>query len=212
MTGADKLLDIINSKGEISLDDASRKLNVPRETIIEWGDSLENQDLITSNHTFRNRFLISKDEKFFNKNQLRKLKQHFRSVLSNGKSISREEILKSKEKEINKKFDDLHERLQELKELELRQTALEKKLQHIKQREEQLALLETNLDNKSKVIEAEKGLLEKRSADLKEREARMMSIFKQLQYKANLLNEQKVKFSNVISKITAETKTVIDPK
>jgi len=75
-TGVDKLVDIINRKSRVSLDDAAKELGVSKEVVQEWADFLEDEGLITVEDKLNKTFLC---ERKLNKTEVEKKTKEYSS-------------------------------------------------------------------------------------------------------------------------------------
>lgn len=75
-TGVDKLVEIINRKCRVSLDDAAKELGVSKEVVQEWADFLEDEGLITVEDKLNKTFLC---ERKLNKTEVEKKTKEYSS-------------------------------------------------------------------------------------------------------------------------------------
>jgi len=59
-TAVDSLVKLVNQKGKISLDDASKELGLPQNIINEWASFLDQEKIIHLEYKFTTPYLISK--------------------------------------------------------------------------------------------------------------------------------------------------------
>ena len=59
-TAVDSLVKLVNQKGKISLDDASKELGIPTNIINEWASFLDQEKIIHLEYKFTTPYLISK--------------------------------------------------------------------------------------------------------------------------------------------------------
>lgn len=59
-TAVDSLVELVNSKQRISLEDASKELGIPENIINEWATFLEEEDILTIEYKFTTPFLVAK--------------------------------------------------------------------------------------------------------------------------------------------------------
>ncbi len=60
-TGVDKLVELVAAKKRISIDDAAKKLSVPKVLIEEWADFLEEREVIGIEYKFATPYLVYKE-------------------------------------------------------------------------------------------------------------------------------------------------------
>ena len=61
-TAVDSLVKLVNKKGRISLDEASKELGLPSNVLNEWSTFLDQEKIIHVEYKFTTPFLISKKE------------------------------------------------------------------------------------------------------------------------------------------------------
>jgi DNA repair exonuclease SbcCD ATPase subunit len=208
ITGPDKLLDIINSKGEITIGFAAKQLDVTKDLISEWSDTLEKEGLINSHYTLRERYLISCKPEHATKDQIKSLKRHIKSVFNRNETSSREDILKKKEKEIDFKLDSLHKKLKNLKNFEQTKIAIEEKLQLLNSKESNLKEFEKQLKEKKTILENEQKNLGKQMVDLSEKETVLSRLQRRLKRKELLLVEKEANLMKTFSELTKQLNSV----
>ena len=59
-TGVDKLVNLVNSKGRVASEDATKYLGVSETVIMEWAEFLEEEDVIRVEYKFTKPFLVAK--------------------------------------------------------------------------------------------------------------------------------------------------------
>jgi len=59
-TGVDKLVELIDSKKKISVDDAAKNLGISKVVIQEWADFLEEEKIISIEYKFSKTFLLER--------------------------------------------------------------------------------------------------------------------------------------------------------
>ena len=61
-TAVDSLVKLVNNKGRISLEDASRELGLPQNIVNEWAVFLDQEKIIHIEYKFTTPFLMSKEK------------------------------------------------------------------------------------------------------------------------------------------------------
>ena len=72
-TGVDKLVNLIKTRGKISSADAAKELGVSTTIVMEWGDFLEEEGIISIEYKFAKPFLVAR--KLANKDVQEKAKE-----------------------------------------------------------------------------------------------------------------------------------------
>ena len=62
-TAVDSLVELVNNKGRISLEEAARELGLPSNIINEWATFLEEENVLEIEYQFTTPFLIAKSKK-----------------------------------------------------------------------------------------------------------------------------------------------------
>ena len=62
-TAVDSLVELVNRKGRISLEEASKELGIPENILNEWASFLEEENVISIEYKFTTPFLIAKSTK-----------------------------------------------------------------------------------------------------------------------------------------------------
>jgi chromosome segregation ATPase len=108
-TGVDKLVSIVNEKGEISFKDAAKKLATPISSIEEWAKFLEEEDVIEINYKLATPYLRKKQLTQVQKRQkidnFKKSKEIFDNKLEAATSYFNE--LDKKINNVTKMFQDV---------------------------------------------------------------------------------------------------------
>ncbi|MBN1156663.1 hypothetical protein JXA85_03545 [Candidatus Woesearchaeota archaeon] len=102
ITGVDKLLNLVNEKGEISFTRAATELKVSRKRIEEWCAILEEKGLLVTVPTLREAYILSIDHHADKSGFLKSLKRQIR-CLGADVMMTDEEHIKRKEQELNQK-------------------------------------------------------------------------------------------------------------
>lgn len=114
ITGVDKLLKFINLHEETSITLAANHLNVPRDIVEHWSETLEDQGLIMTNLTIKDKYLMSLEFHKIKAGHVRTFIQNMKA-LGSSTAIPQEAILIKKEKEINKRLSLMDKKLKYLK-------------------------------------------------------------------------------------------------
>ena len=67
-TAVDSLVKLVNEKGRISLDDASKELGIPGNILNEWASFLDQEKIIHVEYNFTTPYLTSKERNDIKKN------------------------------------------------------------------------------------------------------------------------------------------------
>ncbi|MEK6835547.1 MAG: hypothetical protein AABX55_00815 [Nanoarchaeota archaeon] len=62
-TAVDSLVELVNNKQRISLEDAAKELGIPANIINEWATFLEEENILTIEYKFTKPFLVAKSAK-----------------------------------------------------------------------------------------------------------------------------------------------------
>jgi len=107
-TAVDSLVELVNDKKRISLEDASKELGLPEHILNEWANFLEEEGVITIDYKFSTPFLLARTKKEIDeKDYSREIEIIFRELevmLSGLKKINMEHKIQIRKIEDVKEF------------------------------------------------------------------------------------------------------------
>jgi DNA repair exonuclease SbcCD ATPase subunit len=200
-TGADKLLDLVDSKGEVTAASAAKILRISKDIINEWSDMLESKELIISEYTLWDRYLVSKDPKNTNPHQLKKFKKELQEAMSKDKGSSPEIVLRKRELEIDDKLDTLNKKIKELKHYDHKRTTVEEKISLLEKREANLKKFEESLNEKNQILVKEQASLAKQMIEVSAKETTLMRVRKELKRREAVLIRREDELKGLLNKL-----------
>jgi chromosome segregation ATPase len=186
-TGVDKLLDLVNQRHEISLSQASAILNVHRNIISHWCDTLEEEGMICTNVSINERFILSRDYHSTRNARRRSAIQIIRGLYSNRKSQNID-ALERKEQELKAMSRDVHGQVQKLKHYEKLKVEAEQKQLHLRNSLRKYDREKRDFDKQINELESIRSFLKKKSDELEEKEGRIKSDFSQIETERTYLD------------------------
>jgi hypothetical protein len=162
ITGVDKLLNLVKEREEISLTDAARQLKVPKGAVLQWCETLEENNLLVTNRTLKETFLMSKDFHKYQSGFVRSFIQNAKSLSSDTK-LPGDDAIRVNEQAITDRLSVIKKKSRELKRFaeikeaaEQRLTKLAKATKDYNKLKRQLSLEKKALEKESEAFEAEK--------------------------------------------------------
>lgn len=240
MTGADRLVQLIAEKKKVSLDDASKILNVEKDVLREWAEFLEQEGHISIDYKFskvwlqerkitKNDVISSAKEVYSEKEAFErkvgviirnlenetegfdKIKQEFAKIQDKLKAEI--ETVKEQSRELEK-FEDLKKNID--KDIEKQQKEYESKLNtyktQIANEKKNIDELEKNLDSKNKKLES--LLLEiRKMEDMKENFTKeIKEWYKKLEEIEKSIKSKKSEFKEAVKEIESAKKNILAAK
>lgn len=195
VTGIDKLLKLVEEMEEVSLTYTANYLKVPKNIVKHWCDTLEEEKLISTRTTLRETYIIPFGKKKSSYKHL--FRQHISSLT---KSIHNweENLVITKEKELQKKIDELNEKLSELKKYEKIRLDVDKQINKLIHEKMEFNLVKKELkkelikiSDQNNVLDRKKSSLENKEKELTRKLNELVLMAKTLSDKEELVNFQK---------------------
>ncbi len=176
-TGIDRLMDIVVDRGEITVAEASRMLQIPSSRIEEWGTILSKENMIEVKYESSGDVVLSIAKKNLKsqKNKINKLSEGIstdigkidKELKNYEQSLSlNKENINSFEKILNKDISKIENIEKDLSEFSAKKKDLEESIVRIKKEEDILKKEEEELDKKEKDISEKEVQIQGTSKDI----------------------------------------------
>lgn len=213
-TGVDKLVEIINTRKRISVEDAAKELGVSKNVVVEWADFLEEEGIISIEYKLSKTFLV---ERKLTKTEVEKKTKDFdnekdafvRKVETSMISLERDTAwltelkkhFKTLKNELGSEFDNVKNELKELEKYDDLKNSIDRQIaaqQHeFKQKIEELNRMLVREQKRYEVIiddiKAKKTDIEKEKVEISTIEQKEIMLKNKLDEFSNVVDELKKK-------------------
>jgi len=169
ITGADKLLVLIQKHGELSLNQAAQQLMVNRDIVDTWADSLEEGGAVYSELTIGGRNLFSPE---FHKSEIKGMKNFLKQLRSMPHDMKgqKDKMVSNKLKELNRRIHLMDKKSKELRKYAEVRKDVEEKASRLKKFEEELRTAEDQLRARHEAIKEQHVFIAHENKRVKERD------------------------------------------